>query len=1104
MTHRFTAEQFSPLIYDSGADKLVDSQIAPLVAAVRGYRSFSDQDGESKKPQTRVSEASKPEASGSKGISPQQTKHCFAEGGDVMIMPWYSVGAVVGGGTKMPGFSLCQARPSIAKEDADGRPMKYLFPREMHAPISAHPAWTGDLVSEASKIVLTEGVLKEDSILTAMLLSAGVPYADLLLPTGLSVDETVAWAKEAGLAQLRDAIGKVPSHARIMPIGVAGVDGWKPTQLNPLPLFNKELLICLDGDVTSNTRVWKAASRLWEYASERDAQVRLVNLGSSSALMQIQAVEGYSHIGKAVGEQKPPMLGADDFLSHIGSLEQLLSYVEDQLPPSPVDESEGLKTGEWYVSKDGLSVGEWMYNAEVGYGHLVPRVHVGGYVSSIVVDRAPTHNEVSEGQLHAGEDHTAEQHAVLELCWMDEVTEKPKRVEVLIGTELLSSSPDRWPAKVQGQLPPELTMSPNWPPPGGEKGLKWLQAIKRNSSTPDREWTKKRAWSATGWVPTPDGDPVYVIGDQRLGATRSDEAQTESAVDSSILPNASLFGVQDLWWDTVDPNAVGEVTTAGLETYRRQLRGDIELTVKHFVNSGVWRTPHHGPTLLAAALRTTVPQRPGIPIFCSGNPGSGKSWSASFAMCAWQDKKGTWSEDRLPGSASSTAFALEKTVAVAGGGMWVVDDLAPSVSASAAINAEAGMENLVRSIFNDSARQRGTKDGALAKSSQPRAMLVVTAENSLTSTSALERVVELKFERGNGDPRSGTINNEAAQQLRTKVLDSLVLSRVAAAMVRFWHQPHVSTINDQGGYANTWAERVTLLKRTHKEAKSALGVILNAEHGISEGASARRVALISELLLPLIYLSHLYQWAGGTDTDTLVSLMLVSATSSDEDQSAAAADKALESYRMVKGAVEGMNLDISATIREERGSEVEVPQFHNVTVALATLAAEQLVTLQEHKVGRSLIVAMSNALASRKAHLANPISPGVPPFDTTQPEGQQYNRLVGWEMEGSEWKPKGEPIGYAGTPSGQESVLVAQFHAVNAFALAQRHYPTFVPHGQKYESSWRAALSEGLLIEPTGGSRSYSVQQYYGRGARVRGPMVLLNRLLGISDEQED
>lgn len=1100
MSHRFTVEQFSPLIYGSGAEKLVDSQIAPLIAAVRGYRSFSEQDGESKKAQTRFAEATKPVRSGGRGITSAQTKDCFMQGGDVMMMPWYNIGTVITGGTKMPGFSLCQARPSIAKEDSSGRPMKYLFPKEMSAPISAHPAWTGDLAAGASRIIITEGVLKEDSLLTAMIMNAGIPFTELLLPSGLSADEVAEWAKDAGLAQLRELIEKVPSSARLLPVGVAGVDGWRPTQLSPINFTGKELLICLDGDVASNPRVWKAASRLWEYASERDAQVRLVNLGSSAALMQIQSVDGYSHIGKAAGEKKPPMLGADDFLSHIGTLSDLLSYIEDQLPPAPHDEGLGMKGGEWYVAKDGLSVGEWVYSSEHG-GSLMPRVMVGGRVSSIVVDRLPTHNEVQEGNIHASEDRSAVQRAILELSWLDESTDQVRTVNVELGTEMLNSPPDRWPAKVYAQLPPDLTMSPNWPPPGGEKGMKWLQAIKRNSATENNEWTQKRSWSATGWVPTVDGDPVYVIGDNRLGATRADEEQTLSAVDESILPNSRDFGVDDRWWSDVDPNGVGEVSPEGLEVYKKRLRNDIELVVKHFVNSGVWRTAHHGPALLAAALRTTVPKRPGIPIFCSGNPGSGKSWSASFAMCAWQSRKKVWSEDHLPGSASSTAFALEKTVAVAGGGLWVVDDLAPSVSQSAAINAEAGMENLVRSIFNDSARQRGTKDGGLAQSSQPRAMLMVTAENSLTSTSALERIVELRFERGMGDSKTGTMNNDAANVLREEVLHTLSLSRVAAAMVRFWHQPHLSTSpesSDTGGYATTWKERMEELERSVKSAKSALSILLEAEYGIAPGASARRVNLISELLLPLVYLARLYAWAEGSDSDTNVTLAVLNAPSGDSGQTAESAQQALHTYKQISAAVSAINANRVA----EHGEDA--PPMHNVTVALAELAAEQLGKLQEHKVGRSLIVALSNALASRKAHLTNPITPGIPPFDTSNAEGQHYNRLVGWEIEGSEWRPKGEPIGCAGILPDGEKPLIAQFHAVNAFALAQKHYPTFVPHGQKFESSWRAALSEGLLIEPKGGKRSYSVQQYYGSGARVRGPMVLLNRLLGINEEIEE
>jgi hypothetical protein len=125
-----------------------------------------------------------------------------------------------------------------------------------------------------------------------------------------------------------------------------------------------------------------------------------------------------------------------------------------------------------------------------------------------------------------------------------------------------------------------------------------------------------------------------------------------------------------------------------------------------------------------------------------GNKGTGKSVLASAVMAGFQARPGVWSEDRLPGSAGSTAAANEHLRAVMP--IHVVDDLAPSTDEHAARRQEAAVANGIRGSFNCTGRDRMTSGMKAQRSFIPKAVTIYTAENGLDAASAVGRTLRLR------------------------------------------------------------------------------------------------------------------------------------------------------------------------------------------------------------------------------------------------------------------------------------------------------------------------------------------------------------------------
>ena len=1036
----FTPNDYYPFVDGSGAEKLADSQIAPLVAAVRGYRSFTDP----VQAKQAVDYATPTGRETATFTLKRVRKHLDGDG-DVMIMPWYSAQNVLDTVEGVAPVQVCQMRPKIADVDDNGRPQKYLFPGSSKQPVSMHPAVTRAWSESAPKAIITEGVIKEDSLLTGMLLAGGVSEDELRLPQ-LTTDSMDEWRIGDGLASLRALMDRIPREKRLTPMSVAGVAGWREGQFSSIQMRDREVLIAFDGDVATNPNVYRFFAKMWEMIANRGGRPRLLNLGSTAALMEIRQVEKYAEVGTRGPDGKTQMLGVDDFLSHVGNFEQLMKFEEADMPARPADSSDGFEIGDVRVSPGGRGTEEYVSGENGGYWK--PRTPIGGKVSSITIRRQPTAKEVRDGVISDHFDQDAESIAHMRLMW--ELDGRRDACEFEVEAGLLAYPPDRWDKKRLNTLPARLTMLPEWPP-RGDIGLQWLKAIKTSSSGHQEH----RRWDSTGWVPGASM-PVFVVGNQVLGKTREDEEMTRPEIDDTIIPSADRFGVEDLFWEYVDPDQTGEISAEGLERYKAQIRADIETVSHHFLNTGVFTDHrHYGAVLLATALRSTIPDRPRATVFFAGPPQSGKSYLASFIMGAWQNEPGTWTAQSLPGSASDTKAATERLVSSCGTA-WVIDDLAPSASSQQATQTQQTIEDIVRAAFNGTSRSKSNMggEGGLAKQTPPRAQIIVTAENALTTNSARGRTIQI-------DLVKGLVDDKASQNLIEQAIDTLALSRVTAAMIRYWHNPQPSFGGDTATVAS-WQERVEGVDIARKQMKDVLKEVLENDHGIKGGDSDRQMTMVCDLMLSFRYLQRLYEWAGGTDMAFRTSIG-VPAT--------------VESYRQMVQLLDAGVIPYSAT----------TDMFH-----LSVVALQQG---KEQAIGRVLIDCIADAISGGKAHLQNPSVAGEPPFPDT-PEFLELNRALGWDKKRDVWEGRGEPIGSAGTLT--DGTQVAILNPVNSFQLAQKVYPSRIPFGQKPEANWKAAAAEGLAEIGTNGLPVRRHVQAIGnkQAARPRGVVVPLSELI--------
>lgn len=1013
---RWEPTDYGP-IAGSGARKLADSAVAPLVALARGYSSVSDQEGAKK----LAARATVPDGA---IVRQRELVALVQDDEDILVMPWYAVSQVVEDGVNAKSYNT-QYRPSRVVRDARNKVQKYKWFKGEHIVLDLHPATPVEWVDNSLTVLLTEGLLKGDSALTASLLASGVPRKKLA-----AIADTTKAREE-----LHKLMLAVPKEKRVLVVTSASVTTWsdQAAQWRHLTLRERRVIVAFDGDLASNPMVWQQTQSAMSFFRDRKANPVILSLFSP----EMELAKAAANLP---AEEK---LGIDDYLSKIGNWDTLCSLIKTELPPKPESTKTQYEPGAWRVHPDNEGIVQEYVAPRTpdGFGtpEWVNRYFIGGRVVSTIARRRPTEMEIRTGLV----DEKQEMFLDDSLCEIEIMLADPELGPAsqpvpyrFTGPVTLLSLPPRDWHKHATVLPNELLQHPHWPP---RKGEDWLGAIKAHRRD---EIDTAIAYHAMGWVPVPNGQPAFIVGNQVLGATERDEQSCRIGVTDRVLPRASMFGVMDTF------------RTMPLEQYRKQVADDIRTVIQLFIENGFWRQRSTAITVVAAMLRPTIPLRPDVTVYITGSRGSGKTYTASYVMSGWQALPGTWNAHSLPGAANDTAAAMEH--ALAHTPIWVVDDLAPQVDQRQSDGQESAIAQVIRGVHNNSSRRR--MDGRTMTQREvasPTALLVVTAENPPQVSSIEQRIISIRVPKGSFNDDNPEL--ELALKREVNSVDGGAPARLTAAMIRFWQHGDCPL-------GATWAERQARLREVVSDETTEAVKALEERYGIPVGESARFAAQVSSLGVSLQVLYMLALWAGISPTDPIL-----------------------------------------AGFGNHAGSYMD---------DLYQVAARSIHQTRESSPGRALVRALSKTLAGGYGHIRNALTPGAPPIAPREgdPAGAgvgRMNEALGWFFDPAQntWKPKGVAIGYFGTTTQGDEVIV--FDTAISFDQARKHFPSFIPHGQTSTASWEAVWTEGIgYSKVTPRSNAVSARVTVGskgeKSTRINGIPIPLNTILGIDGGDED
>lgn len=797
---QWTAADYATFITGSGAAKLADSSVAPLVAASRGYSGIdaSNFTGQMKK-------------FGIKTVTRQgrRMKRCMGEtpGQDGMAMPWYSVADIQmasrNEASPFPAPFTHQVRPSHPDDDSYGKPIKYEFVQEINTPVDVHPATPISWIDNTPVVMITEGMLKGDAALSAYLRANGVSWKDL---------------RSAGVgnpaAKLRSLMAAIPAEKRVLIVSIEGIHNAtrNPFDWREINLKDRTGWIAFDADMAFNRHVHKAAKDLCERLTERSKMSQILFLNP-------QVVRGDD--GSTSKE------GVDNFLAKVGTWKDLIAQLTKDMPPGPLWDPQE-REGNWRISKSGQTTEECVAinngpGGSIGGYRWEERVKLGGRVLAQETRRQPTSQELETGVFDANVSvHDIEDSRVeIEVSWNEHGQD---RSAIVRGPEkILSFTPAEW-VREKAVIPSKLLRHREWPP-RFVKGEKWISAVKAHRAD---ETVTKTKWMQMGWVPVEGDAPVFLIGDQIIGDTDSTE-QTSCGVDVKEIPVAPHFGVQ-----FPPKDADGDFDD---EDYRNLVRDDFARVMRAYITGGpegpAWTDEATAAIVLSAGLRPAIPLRPRSTVFFWGPPNAGKSFSAQCAMYFWARNGGDW-QDQLPGAAKDTVAYIEHCVAHMP--IWVVDDLAPSALRKQSEAESAKLADLTRSIFNNAPKGRMNADMTSRKVNKPIAQLFITAENELTTPSAKERLIPAYIGPGKLNP--SRIATDHINELSKK---DRVQARFTLHLLRFIRREAIAT---KGG----WAAYVAGLEEVRDgDAKAVAGMM--KEMNAAQGSLERTSKLASDLLL---------------------------------------------------------------------------------------------------------------------------------------------------------------------------------------------------------------------------------------------------------------
>lgn len=700
--------------------KLQTSHIHPLVASARGYETLT--------PDTYpdwLTRHNLGNRNTKKGIFTRDA----INGQDALFIPWYSPESVTLAylNNITPAIDTWQLRPATPRYlDGTSKPAKYLSAPGAPTILDLHPS-TPPQTLKHDTIIITEGILKADAIITAQLEQN---HPTTPPPAGDTIQD-----RETLNQIITNTPGWIPTLA------IAGVHNWKNNpEWNTLNLRDKTILIAFDADTTTNPQVWEAANALFQFLAETK-KTRLVQL------IQTPPTPTDQH------------RGIDDWIADGATISQILAATTD-LPPRP--EGDTAKTGDWRISPDTTRL-------EAGYdGHWETAAEVGGRIISYTNPRFPTDQEIRTGKLNDGlppcqqTRNNPDSIVRIEINWRN--TDQQIETATIEGPCIIVfQDPKEWP-RWGAKIPPILGQCEAWPP---KHGPEWATAMRQHRQT-ETQYIDR--WLSMGWIPRENGNPVFSIGTQTIDASGEIKLENHAPLKEEELAGASLFGI-------VPPRH-----PLGTPEYRDGLFHTLKRVHNAFFASGIWPDERIPVLTLALALRPTCPIPTKMAAFLVGTKGSGKSWTAAVVMGFWQKTAGTWSNSRLPGGATDTAASMEH--ALARTPIWVADDLAPSTSKTRAESIESGIGEIIRSVHDHRGRRRMNPDGTARIVNTPRALLVVTGENEFTNQSVADRTLIMRFDQGSlVDKNAGKNGKHALHAVEELIADEPVLAQITGYCV---------------------------------------------------------------------------------------------------------------------------------------------------------------------------------------------------------------------------------------------------------------------------------------------------------------------------------
>ena len=822
------------------AGKLADSAVAPLVAVARGYRGYTD-----------IADASRVQQL--YGVTGRHAEgRCIKEmleESDILYMPWYTVNDVLrdldGDTTALEPASAVQIRPGKPTPDANGRFRKYLMPKGSRIVIGIHPALPREHITNPDTIFITEGLLKGDASLTGYLISCGVPVEDLEAPRD---DDGVLLSQADAITRLRalmtqycDATDADDNriHPRLFITTLLGVGTWhkNASEWNSTPVSGRDVWVAFDGDITENRHVWSQAKRLDTFLGDRGAT-------------QVSYIVPTAPAGATGLTEK---LGVDDFLAAYGTFDDLINHRTDTLPPQPPLGEEDL-IGRTLVADDGASIVTYKrVEAPDGTSYVAKEtvVDYGARIDSLITRRQTTLAEERTGTFGTGVDHLStpmKKFVEATFAWHPRTAdggyddETIETGHVVAPEKILNYTPDQW-DRHDAVIDTSILMQPNWPP---KDGRAFNTAMREASAYGAQEYRTVTEWMQMGWVPQDNGDPVFIVGDQILSRDGvSDTTRSGLIASPNYRRTASRFGFGDC-----DGHGQWEERghTDG-DAFRAYARGVFREVVRIYLQSGLWpdagSTTESGiaPLIVGAGLRPCIPLADRVSVFFSGTAGSGKSWSAAAITAFWQREPGSFSHQKLPGSANDT-FAFTEDMAHHFP-LWVIDDLAPVPDKIKAGQDATKLEDIVRAKHSKHGKGRSTIGGGDIRpgaSKHPRALLVITAENDLKTTSAMQRTLPIPL-------RSGGLGSREATQELVNLRERTTLPSQLSAIVVGYIQWQIAQ--------SSWTEVVEHYVRQHEEATRRYVDALRKDTGGKDSNLERPAEIIADVVIALELLGQI-------------------------------------------------------------------------------------------------------------------------------------------------------------------------------------------------------------------------------------------------------